>query len=218
MRFVPAPGGVAFDLTPEGNLGAWIDRALMEGHLWRPRWDPEGLLSTLPAIGTTLMGCVAGLWLATPNSEPRKAAGLAIAGAVAVIVGYVWAPFFPINKNLWTSSYVFLTAGLASLLLAACYWAIDIKGWRGWTRPFVILGVNAITLFVASALLVKTLALIRVTTDDGRTVAISRAFYNSVLLPIAAPKNASLMFAVLNLVVLFALLAWMYRRRIFLRV
>jgi predicted acyltransferase len=218
MRFVPAPGGAAFDLTPDGNLGAWIDRALMQGHLWRPRWDPEGLLSTLPAIGTTLFGCVAGLWLASTKSDERKAAGLAVAGVAGVALGYLWAPLFPINKNLWTSSYVLLTAGFASLLLVACYWAIDIKGWRGWTKPFVILGVNAITLFMASGLLVKTLALVRVTADDGRQVSINRLFYTNVLAPLASPKNASLIYAFLNLAVLFALLAWMYRRRLFLRV
>jgi predicted acyltransferase len=218
MMFVPPPGGMAGDLTPEGNLGAWIDRALLEGHLWKPRWDPEGLLSTVPAIATTLLGVLAGLCLGTSWSAERKAAVLAACGAVAVVVGLAWGLVFPINKPIWTSSYAIFTAGAASLLLAACYWLIDIRGWRRWTTPFVILGVNAITLFVASGLLVKTLALIRVAGADGREIAVSRWAYLHGFAPFFAPKNASLLYAVANLAVLFALLSWMYRRRLFLRV
>ena len=218
MMLVPPPGGIAGDLTPEGNLGAWIDRALMLGHLWRPRWDPEGLLSTVPAIATALLGVVCGLALKASPTPERRAAVLAIGGAALVIAGQLWHFTFPINKNLWTSSYVLFTAGLASLLLAALYWAIDLKGWQGWTKPFVILGSNAITLFVASGLLVKTLGLIRVAGDDGRDISVSRWAYLHWFTPLASPKNASLLYALVNLVVLFALLAWMYRRRWILRV
>ena len=218
MMLVPPPGGIAGDLTPEGNLGAWIDRALMDGHLWRPRWDPEGLLSTVPAIATTLFGTLAGLCLAGGWTAERKAAALAAGGAVAALAGLAWGLTFPINKALWTSSYALFTAGCASLLLAACYWAIDIKSWRRWTTPLVILGVNAITLFVASGLLVKTLALIRVAGPDGRDIAVSRWAYLHLFAPFASPKNASLLYAIANLLLLFVLLAWMYRRRLFLRV
>ena len=218
MMLVAPPGGVAGDLTPEGNLAAWVDRALMSGHLWKPNWDPEGLLSTIPALTTTLLGVLAGLVLARPMTPERKALWLAAGGAVAMVVGEIWGLAFPINKNLWTSSYAVFTAGFAALLLAACYWAIDVRGWRGWTKPFVILGSNAITLFVASGLLVKTLSLIHVTGDDGREVAVSRYAYQHWFVPLAAPKNASLLYALANLVVLFLLLAWMYRRRLFLRV
>ena len=130
----------------------------------------------------------------------------------------MWHFAFPINKNLWTSSYALFTAGLASLLLAALYWMIDIRNWRGWTHPFVILGSNAITLFVASGLLVKTLSLIRVAGDDGADISVSRYAYLHWFVPLASPKNASLLYALANLVILFALLAWMYRRRLFLRV
>ncbi|MBA2257322.1 MAG: DUF5009 domain-containing protein, partial [Acidobacteria bacterium] len=143
---------------------------------------------------------------------------LAAGGAVLVMAGLAWHLAFPINKNLWTSSYVLFTAGLASILLAALYWAVDLKAWRGWTKPFVILGSNAITLFVASGLLVKTLALIRVAGDDGRDISVSRYAYLHWFVPLASPKNASLLYALVNLVLLFVLLAWMYRRRWILRV
>lgn len=205
MTLVPPSAG---DLTPEGNLGAHIDRAVMSGHLWKPRWDPEGLLSTIPAIATTLFGIVAGLWIGSAATPSRKAVALGAAGVLGVVLGYVWNPFFPINKALWTSSYVLFTAGAACLLLAFCYWTIDVQGWRGWTKPFVILGSNAIALYVASGLLADTLGV----TGAGR------AIYVSTFAPIASPKNASLLYALANLALLFALLAWMHRRRIFLRV
>ena len=217
MTLVPPPGGTAGDLSPEGNLGAWIDRAVMEGHLYKPRWDPEGILSTVPAISTTLLGIIAGLWLGSDETPSRKASLLAIAGVAGIAVGYLWSAVFPINKNLWTSSYVMFTAGGASLLLAACYWIIDVRGWRGWTKPFVVLGSNAITLFVVAALLARTLGFIKVPSAGGE-VSLNRFIYVTFFAPSAAPKNASLMYALANLVVLFALLAWMYRRRIFVRV
>jgi predicted acyltransferase len=218
MALVPPPGGVAGELTPEGNLAAWLDRAVMSGHLWKPRWDPEGLLSTIPAISTTLFGVLAGMCLSSEAPPQRKAMQLALGGLTLAAVGQAWHFVFPINKNLWTSSYAVFMAGLASLLLAALYWTIDVKEWRGWTKPFVILGSNAITLFVASGMLVKTLALIRVAGDDGQPIAVSRYAYLHWFVPLASPKNASLLYALANLVILFALLAWMYRRRLFLRV
>jgi len=218
LMLVPAPGGVAGDLTAEGNLGAWIDRALLDGHLWRPRWDPEGLLSTVPAIATTLLGTLAGLCLGATWTPERKAGALMIGGVVAALIGLAWSLTLPLNKALWTSSYAVFTAGCAAVLLAACYWAVDIKGWRRGTKPLVILGVNALTLFMASGLLVKTLALIRVAGADGRPIAVSRWAYLNWFAPFADPKNASLFYALANLLLLFILLAWMYRRRLFLRV
>ncbi len=218
MMLVPPPGGVAGDLTPDGNLGAWVDRTLMLGHLWKPKWDPEGLLSTIPAISTTLLGVVAGMCLTSSVTDTRRVRLLAIGGTAALIAGWCWGLVFPINKSLWTSSYAVFTAGFGALLLSGLYWTIDIKGWTRGTKPFVVLGSNAITLFVASGLLVKTLALIRVAAADGQDVAVSRWAYLHFFVPIASPKNASLLYALANLVVLYALLAWMYRRRLFLRV
>ena len=110
------------------------------------------------------------------------------------------------------------TAGAAALLLAVCYWAIEVRAWRGWTTPFVILGSNAITLFVASGLLVKTLSDITVTGPDGAAMSVSRWAYLQYFVPLASPQNASLLYALANLVVLFGILAWMYRSRIFLKI
>ncbi len=218
LMLIPPPGGAAGDLTAEGNLGAHIDRAIFGAHIWKPRWDPEGLLSTIPAISTTLFGLVAGLWLRSEETPARKAYGLLAAGAVGILVGMVWDAVFPINKNIWTSSYAVFTAGAASAFLGLCYWLIDVRGWRGWTKPFVILGSNAIALFVVSGLLADTLGIIRVSGPDGASISLARYIYLSFFVPLASPKNASLLYAVANLAVLFVLLAWMYRRRIFLKV
>ena len=223
MMLVPPPGGVAGDLSPEGNLGAHIDRALFGRHTWRPRWDPEGLLSTVPAIATTLFGILCGLILNTNRDAELKlratgAGAMAAFGSLAILVGLAWHPLFPINKNLWTSAFVFVTAGAAALLLAACYWTIDVKGWRGWTKPFVILGANAITLYVASGLLADTLGIVTVTGADGTAIPLGRSIYLHYFVPLAAPKNASLLYACANVVILFVPLAWMYHRRLFLRV
>ena len=217
MLLVPVPGGGAGNLTPDGNVAAYIDRSLLLGHIWKPTWDPEGLLSTVPAIATTLLGIIAGLWIGGGETPSRKAAGLLIGGAIGIAIGEVWNLAFPINKNLWTSSYVWFTAGGAALLLGVCYWVIDVRGWRGWTKPFVILGVNALALFAFSALLVKTLMRITITLDDGRTASALRWIYTTAFQPYAPPKVASLMFAIANLVVLFFVLLWMYKKQIFLK-
>jgi predicted acyltransferase len=220
MAWVPAPGGVAGDWRPSYDLGAYIDRTLLGGHLWSQSktWDPEGLLSTVPAIGTTLLGLIGGLWLASSVSGPRKAAGLAAAGVVGIVIGQVWDLAFPINKSLWTSSYVWFMAGAASLTLALCYGLIDVKGWKTWSRPLVILGLNAITLFVASGLLAKCLGLIKLQVEGGETISLKAIVYRTAFVPFASPINASLLYALANLGVLFVLLYVMYRRNWFLKV
>jgi predicted acyltransferase len=214
---VPGATGQRYDLTPEGNVGAMIDRAVMQGHLWKPTWDPEGLFSTVPAIGTTLLGLIAGMWLASGRSRDAKTLGLVAGGVVGVAVGLAWAQVFPINKPIWTSSYAVFTAGAGALLLAACYWVIDVRNVKRWAHPFVVLGVNAIALFVLSGLIARTLGIIRMPRGEG-TVSLKAVLYESVFLPLASPVNASLLFALTNLVLLYGVLWVMYRRGVFLKV
>lgn len=221
MQFVPAPGGVAGDLTPAGNLGAWIDRTVIgEAHLWRQSktWDPEGLLGTIPAIASALSGVAAGVILTGGRSQVHKVAFLIAGGGAAMVMGLVWDRSFPINKNLWTSSYVLFTSGLASITLAMSYWLFDARGRQAWLRPLIVLGTNALVLFVASGLLVKTLLFFKVTGPDGVLISVNRWLYITAFEPFAAPKNASLLFALANLAVLYLLLEFLYRRRWFLRV
>ena len=221
MQFVAAPGGIAGDLTPSGNLGAWFDRTVLgESHLWRQSrtWDPEGLLGTLPAIATALTGIAAGVILNGRRTQAEKTAFLIAGGGAAIVMGLVWDRAFPINKNLWTSSYVLFTSGLASIALAACYWMIDSRGRQGMARPFVVLGSNALTLFVVSGWLVKTLLFFKITGADGTEISVNRWLYITWFEPYADPMNASLLFALANLAVLYVLLEFLYRKRWFLRV
>ena len=219
MMLVPAPGGVAGDLTPDGNLGAYLDRTIFGGHLWSQSktWDPEGLLSTVPAIATTLLGGMAGLWLGSRASGARKAMGLLAAGIVGIGIGLAWSLVFPLNKALWTSSYVWFTAGAASVFLAFCYALIDLRGWKAWSWPFVILGRNAIALFVLSGLMTKFLSFHKVSGPDGSPVSMLRYIYTTWFVPLAEPINASLLFALANLAVLFVVLWLMDRKGIYLK-
>ena len=219
MMLVPPPGGVAGDLTPDGNLGAYIDRKIFGAHLWvqSKTWDPEGLLSTVPALATTLLGGVAGLWLGSRAPGTRKALWMGVAGVLAMGLGLVWSLAFPLNKALWTSSYVWFTGGSAAVFLALCFALIDVKGWKAWSRPFVILGLNAIALFVLSGLMTKFLSFHKVTGADGQPVSMLRYIYSTWFVPLAEPINASLLFALANLAVLFVVLWLMDRKGIYLK-
>jgi predicted acyltransferase len=214
MRLVPVPGGHAGDLSPAGNLGAWLDRTLMRGHLWRAEWDPEGLLSSVPAVATTLLGVVAGLALRIAPSLGSWRRQLVAAGLVCAAFGLLWNPSFPINKSLWTSSYVLFTGGLAAIALALCSLWTDEKhtGFRiTASEPFVALGRNALLLFVLSGLVGRLLSVI--TVDPAAGLTLKSWIYDSAFSPFASPKNASLLFAAANLALLYALLAWLHARR-----
>src|SRR6267143_3948596 len=154
MTLVPVPGFGRGDLGPEGNVAAWLDRALLGPHIWRGArvYDPEGILSTVPAVATTLLGVLAERWVRGARPARTIAGGLGLAGLIGVVLGAAWGLWFPLNKSLWTSSYAVLTAGLALLVFAACYWAIEIRGWRRWATPFAVLGVNALALYFFSPL------------------------------------------------------------------
>jgi predicted acyltransferase len=220
LVFVPYPGHNPGDLTAAGNLGAFIDRALLSrNHMWGKRpWDPEGLLSSVPAIASTLLGVVTGFWLRTSVTGGTKALVLAAAGVAAMAIGLTWDLVFPINKNLWTSSYAWFMGGAGAIGLAACYWIIDVKGWRWWTKPCVVLGVNAIALFVLAGLTAKILLLVKVSGAAGKPVSLYSFIYRNWYEPLASPMNASLLFALSYLIVLYGILWIMYRRHLFLKV
>lgn len=216
LTLVPVPGGTAGDLTGEGNLGAWLDRRLMPGHLWRPGWDPEGLLSTIPAIATTLLGMLAG-WRLTSAAAGREGPSTTIRvlvawGVAGAVLGLAWHTVFPINKSLWTSSYAIFTSGLAAIGLAACYWWVDVNDTalrRRLTEPIVALGRNALLLFVLSGLLARTL--IYVKWPDG-TMSLGRWVFVQVFEPLGPPKISSLLYAFANLMLLGGICWYLHRR------
>lgn len=224
MLAVPVPGHGAGNLTIEGNLAAYIDGRVLGAHCYRNPpgtpyyWEPEGLLSTLPAIATTLLGVMTGLWLRTNRAGAEKVAGMMVFGVFAAVLGYVLdGILMPINKGLWTPSYVMLTGGLALLALGTCYWLIDLKEYRAWALPAVIFGMNAIAIFVLSGLIARLMT-IRID-FAGKPTAIKTIVYDGLFKPLGmSAVNTSLLYALVWIGVMF-LIAWvLYRKRIFIRV
>jgi predicted acyltransferase len=221
MTHVPAPGYYAGDLSKEGSLASYIDRRILGPHIWKQGivYDPEGLLSTMGALATTLFGVLTGNRLRCQTRTPiEKVAHLFIAGSGCLIIGWIWNAWFPINKSLWTSSYVFFTGGLALQFLALCYWLIDIKGYKFWTKPFVIFGVNALVLFVGTGVMARLMGLIKVAKEDGTQQSIHSYVYNHAYASWLSPNRASLLFAI-SFILLWLFLMWLlYRKRIFVKI
>ena len=157
MRFVPVPGFGAGIWTEQGNLAHYIDNLVLPGRMYFGNWDSEGLLSTIPAVATCLMGVLTGQWLRTTEwhqgqtlDAEQRALYLFLAGLALAILGLLISPIFPINKNLWTSSFVLLSGGLSAMLLAGFHWVIDLRGYRRWAFPFVVIGMNSIFIYLAA--------------------------------------------------------------------
>jgi len=218
MTLVPVPGFGAGDLSLEGNLAAYVDRAVFGAHTWKPLYDPEGLLSTIPAISTTLAGILAGHLLRSRQTPIEKVAALFVAGAASVVVGYLWGLAFPINKALWTSSYVLLTAGLAAELLAFCYWTIDIKGYKRWAKPFLIFGTNALIVYFLAELFSAITSSITFVQPDGSETNLQSYVYEHAFASWLAPLDASLLYAVCIVLLWLAVCSVLYWRKIFVKV
>jgi len=218
MTFVPVPGHGAGRLDLEGNLAAYVDRLVLGAHTWKPGWDPEGPLSTLPATATTLLGVLAGEWLRSGRDARRKATILLAAGALAAFLGHLWGFVFPINKNIWTSSYTLFMAGLAAMGLAFCLWLVDVRGWKGWARPFLWLGTNAIAAFALSTLTTILILAIKVGGPEGKPRSLYTAIYRTVFDRFADPRLGSFLFALTYLTAWVAVFGVLYRKRIFVKV
>jgi predicted acyltransferase len=217
MRFVPVPGhGLPGQdiplLHPDHNLAAWLDRKLMWGHLFEPMRDPEGLLSTMPAIATALLGVLTGEWLRSDRDARTKAAWMAVIGVAGLIAGEVLDLWFPINKKLWTSSFVIFTAGFALVFLAVCYWVMEVRRWRGrWKEPLLVFGMNPIAAYLFAGAVGTGAAWLLGFSEQGGP-AIGGGLGN---------LDRAMMSLVCSLV--FALVCWtamwvLYRKRIFLKI
>jgi predicted acyltransferase len=204
-------------LDKDGNLAAYIDRVLLQGHLFRETWDPEGLLSTIPALATTLLGTLTGQWLRTVYSDTQKVQGLFLGGLVGVLLGQLMNRWFPINKNLWTSSFVVFTGGMALLVLGVCYWLVDIRGIRRPVRPLVLFGANPLTVYVLATLVARLLDLYSVSDSDGALTTLKAILYEKFFASWAGPFPGSLLFAVAYVGLWVAPMLWLYRHKIFLK-
>ncbi|HVT37722.1 MAG TPA: DUF5009 domain-containing protein [Gemmatimonadaceae bacterium] len=225
MTLLPVPdamGGIGANLLsePSRTLAAWTDRYLLGGHLWinSKTWDPEGPLSTIPAIATAMLGVMAGRWLARNRPLDERLNGLFAAGALGMMVGLMWHWSFPINKSLWTSSYVVFTAGMACIAIAAISWIIDVKGVTNWTRPFVIYGVNPIIAFVGSGMMARLIYTLWKVDFHGQPTPVQSVVYQTVFASWLEPRNASLAFALCFVLFWFVILWALWRRNIIFKV
>ena len=226
MTLIPVPGAGtigAFTLDqPDKTLAAWSDRLILgANHIWvsSKTWDPEGPLSTLPAIATAMLGVFAGAWLMQKQRPlAERLVGLYGAGALGMVAGSFWGAFFPINKNLWTSSYVVFTAGFACIVLATCLWIIDMNGMRGWTKPFVVYGVNPLVAFVGSGIMARLIGSLIKVNVGGKVVSLQQASYQLAFQPFFPDRLASLLWGLSFVAFWLGILWLLYRRNIIVKV
>lgn len=222
VKLIPVPGFGAGVWQPEGSLCWWVDANVLAGHTWRgapaPGFDPEGIVSTIPAIATTLFGVMMGHWLRVKRSVEEKTVWMFVAGEFLMLLGAILDMWLPINKNLWSSSYSIFMAGWASVIFAMFYWLIDVKGYKKWSLPFTIYGMNAITVFVLAGVVGRSMSLIKVAQDDGTMLSLQRHIYLHWFAPFASPMNASLLYALCFIGVMFLVVWFMWRMKWFVKV
>jgi predicted acyltransferase len=215
--------GGAEPFAIESNVVRRVDLAVFgEAHVWHGfgiPFDPEGLLSTLPAVVTVVMGYLAGRWITQCARREDAILRMLLAGTLFVLAGLAWNPWLPINKPLWTSSYVLYTGGIAFVALAWFIWVIDVQGWRGWVKPLEVYGLNPLFAYVLSGVLARTLTrLIHVPTGDGQAVTGYRWLYARVFEPLAGPLNGSLLFALSMVLLIWLAVLPLYRRNIIIKI
>ena len=203
LKFNAAPGFTRGDLTMEGNFASYIDRSIMPGKLYLGIHDPEGLVSTIAAIGTGLLGILAGNFIKKNGPKASTALRLAGAGVASIVLALIWNFDFPINKNLWTSSFVLLVGGLSLLLLALFYYIIDVLGYKKWSFFFRVIGMNSILIYMSGRFINWEYS------TDG--------FFKWMGQLIGNPFNAVAM-AICYVMVKWAFLYFMYKKKVFLRV
>jgi predicted acyltransferase len=221
MEWIPVPGVGPGSYEKGANFAAYIDSMFLEGHMWSvsKTWDPEGIISTIPAISTTLFGVLTGHWMRSDKSPIEKTLGLFIAGNFMMFVGSVWSWVLPINKNIWTSSYTVMMAGLALICLGFSYYFIDVrKGSKKWLQPSLVYGMNAITVFVLSGIFAKILYLITLTQADGPQITLKGWIYQNLYASWLGDINGSLGFAITFIVIMYLLMLILYKKKIFIKI
>jgi len=219
MTLIPVPGVGAGVLEEGKNFAAYVDSAVLSGHMWSvtKTWDPEGIVSTIPAIATTVIGVLCGHWLRSGRSPEEKTAWMFVAGNALLLLGAILDMWMPINKSLWTSSYSVFMSGWALICFATFYWFIDVKKHTRWAMPFVIYGMNAILVFVLSGVVARTSTLITVEQADGSETSLNSWAFNNVYAPLASPTNASLLFAICFVLLMYVIAWLMWKKHWFLR-
>jgi predicted acyltransferase len=227
VKYVHPPASFVDHLPADrylGRLHEWIDLKVLGLHLYRERPDPEGILSTIPAVATVLIGVLAGDWLHTYREKRDHVLGLFFGASLLIVAGLWWNHEFPINKKIWTSSYVLFAAGVSMQMLAVCYFLIDIKGYRAWAWPFLVVGTNAIAIYFAAGIGARILMRMIKVTENGNSISIWGYLYHRLasgvhyIFPSVSPEALSALGSLIYLSILCILLIPLYRRRIFIRV
>jgi predicted acyltransferase len=222
VMLIPVPGYGAGVLVPKGNLCWYVDSSLLAGHTWTyapaEGFDPEGVVSTLPAIVTTLFGMLTGSWLRSERSREEKTVWMFVIGWFMLLAGVILDIWLPINKNMWTSSYAVFMGGWALVCFAVFYWLIDVKGWTRWHTPFAVFGMNAIALYVLSELGAILLWVIPAGGTPESPSNLHDVLYQTLFASWASPLNASLAFAIAYVLLMY-LIGWvMWKKRWFIKV
>lgn len=223
MAFIPVPGFDAANFEKETNLAAWLDNLVLNGHMWASSktWDPEGILSTIPAIATGIFGMFVGQMLNLQISKIEIIKRISLIGITLLLSGLLWNIVFPINKSLWTSSYALYTAGLATLCLTLLYYIIDIANYKKWTPLFLFWGVNPMIVFFFSGIIPRVLSAINIQNPEltGEQINLQSYLYQFYIVPIFSnPMNASLMFALVYAVFWSLILWWFYTKKMIFKV
>ena len=220
MEWITVPGTGAGLYEKGSNLAAWVDSQLLAGHMWpaTKTWDPEGIISTIPAISTTLFGVLAGHWLKSDRTPRDKTIRLLAVGGAAVLAGALWHLLLPINKSLWTSSYSVLMAGLAGICLGFLYYLVDVRGEKRWIQPARVYGMNAIAVYVLAGITARLLYLIKFTGADGNTITVKAWIYDNLFASWLGDLNGSLAYAIVYIIVMYLCMLPLCRKMIFIKI
>jgi len=216
MYTIPIPGEGKVMLEPGNNLAAWLDNILIPGKMYQGTWDPKGFLSTFPSIATEISGMLVGTLISSKISTEHKLIWLFSAGFLSFLAGGMWDWFFPINKNLWSSSFVMYTSGTATMGLAVSIWFVDILGYKKWTKFGVIFGSNALAAYLLHGLL-NNVFLINFGTQT-EPVILNSSYFSGLLELEVSPEMVSLIWAILYVLLCFLPMWWFYKKKIYIKV
>lgn len=220
MEFFPVPE-IGAGLYEKGkNFSNWFDSITLTGHMWSQTktWDPEGIFSTLPAIATTLFGVLTGEFIRSKKSENEKTIYLFFTGQIFLLIGLIWDNYLPINKSLWTSSYSVFMAGWALVVLSFLYFLIDVKGYKKYAKPLVIFGLNPLIVFVLAGVFARLMGLIKIETEPEKLISLHQYLYQNYFTQVGSPINASLLWAICFMLLMY-LISWgMWKKKIILKV
>jgi predicted acyltransferase len=219
LKFVPVPGHGAGVLVRDGNWVQYVDLHVMPGHLGSRTWESKGWLGTIPAVANMLIGVLTGMYLRSSRPALEKVRSFLVAGIVGLLLGMIWSVWIPINQNLWTSSMVVFMCGMALVILACCYYVADVRKITWWTKPFVIVGVNSLFLWVlgGDSSSVTNLELIKIHLANGTHVSLKRLI-NNVFVSWVGPVHGSELYAAVWMALWLGILAIMYKKRIFIKI